>query len=302
MATAADRLPERQNPGADGSSIPWVSLAWVAGLLILVYLPVLIPLVRQWMNDEDMGHGFFVPVVALYIAWLRRDEILSTPVRRNYWGLAIIAWGAAQLLIGTLGAELFLQRTAFVISLTGCILFICGWEMLKQVSFPLFLLVFMVPIPRIIYTQITFPLQIFASRVAEATLSVLGIPVLRDGNVLELASQKLSVVEACSGIRSLLSLTFLSLVYAFMFDNKVWMRWALFILTIPIAIIANSGRVTMTGLISEYDPALARGFFHSVEGWVIFLIALAMLLAAHRILNLIYGFRHGRQTPEPGVS
>lgn len=248
-----------------------------------------------------MGHGFFVPVVALYIAWLKRDEILSTPVRRNYWGLAVIAWGAIQLAIGTLGAELFLQRTAFVVSLTGCILFVCGWQMLKQVSFPLFLLLFMVPIPRIIYTQITFPLQIFASRVAEATLSMLGVPVLRDGNILELASQRLSVVEACSGIRSLLSLTFLSLVYAFLFDKKVWMRWALFVLTIPIAIIANSGRVTMTGLISEYDPALAQGFFHSVEGWVIFLIALAMLLAAHRLLNWIYGFKHGKQTASAGV-
>jgi exosortase len=302
MATAVDRLPGQRDPGTDRASIPWVALGWVGALLILTYLPVLIPLVRQWNNDEDMGHGFFVPVVALYICWLRRDAILSTPIKRNYWGLLVIAWGAGQLMLGTLGAELFLQRSAFIISLTGCILFICGWEMLKQVSFPLFLLCFMVPIPRIIYTQITFPLQIFASRVAEATLSLLGIPVLRDGNVLELASQKLSVVEACSGIRSLLSLTFLALVYAFMFDKKVWMRWALFLLTIPIAILANSGRVTMTGLISEYDAELARGFFHTVEGWIVFLFALALLLITHRVLNYLYGLKYGRQTQTAELS
>jgi exosortase len=143
----------------------------------------------------------------------------------------------------------------------------------------------------VIYNQITFPLQIFASRVAETVLNGIGIPVLRDGNVLELASQKLSVAEACSGIRSLLSLTFLSLVYAFFFDKKVWMRWALLIGTIPIAILANAGRVTMTGILSEVNTELAHGFFHSLEGWIIFLIALVMLVSLHLIINRIYKWK-----------
>jgi len=124
-------------------------------------------------------------------------------------------------------------------------------------------------------------------------LGILGIPVLRDGNVLELASQKLSVVEACSGIRSLLSLTFLSLVYAYFFDAKVWMRAALFIATIPIAIVANAGRVTITGILSEWRTDLAQGFFHSVEGWIIFLVAMVFMILAHRVINLIYGAVHG---------
>ena len=124
----------------------------------------------------------------------------------------------------------------------------------------------------------------------------MGIPVLRDGNILELASQKLSVVEACSGIRSLLSLSFLSLVYAYFFDKRVWMRWVLLAATIPIAILANSGRVTITGVLSEINPELARGFFHSLEGWIIFLIALVMLGGLHLLINRFTGKRPAEPT------
>jgi exosortase len=155
----------------------------------------------------------------------------------------------------------------------------------------------MVPLPTVVYNQITFPLQLFASAVAERSLEVLNIPVLRDGNILELASQKLSVAEACSGIRSLLSLSFLSLVYAYFFDRKVWMRWVLLIATIPIAIIANSARVTLTGVFSEIDPSLAEGFFHEAEGWVIFVVALVILVVVHQVLNFLYR----RLRPETGI-
>jgi exosortase len=118
---------------------------------------------------------------------------------------------------------------------------------------------------------------------------------LRDGNILELASQRLNVVEACSGIRSLLSLSFLSLVYAYFFDKKVWMRLVLLVATLPIAIIANAGRVTLTGLVSEYNPELARGIFHYASGWVIFMVALAMLVLLHRLLNLVHRRLYGRK-------
>jgi exosortase len=146
----------------------------------------------------------------------------------------------------------------------------------------------MIPLPTVVYNQITFPLQLFASWVAEKSLDVLNIPVIRDGNILELASQKLSVAEACSGIRSLLSLTFLSQVYAYFFDRKLWMRWVLLVATIPIAIIANSARVTLTGVFSEIDPSLAEGFFHEAEGWVIFVVALVILVVVHQLLNFLY--------------
>jgi exosortase len=150
----------------------------------------------------------------------------------------------------------------------------------------------MVPIPAILYNQVTFPLQLLASQVADTTLSLLGIPVLREGNILELASQRLNVVEACSGIRSLLSLSFLSLVYAYFFDKKVWMRAVLLVATVPIAIVANSARVTLTGLVSEYDPELAQGIFHYASGWVIFMVALVILVAFHQVVNFIYRRLH----------
>jgi exosortase len=266
---------------------PWPAVAWFLVILIATYFPVLKSLVLQWSTDEDVGHGFLVPLVAGYIAWQRRDTLAALPRKPAWWGLALMAWGALQAWVGMLGAELFLQRSAVLISLVGLLLVLGGTPLVRALLFPLLLLPFMIPIPAVIYNQITFPLQLFASRVAEFVLELIGIPVLRDGNILELASQKLSVAEACSGIRSLLSLTFLALVYGYFFEKRVWMRWVLFIATIPIAIIANAGRVTITGILSEIDTSLAGGFFHSLEGWIIFLIALAMLIGFHAGLNLV---------------
>jgi exosortase len=262
-------------------------ILWFGALLIVCYFPILEKLVNQWATDEDVGHGFFVPLVAGYVAWQRREQILATPLQPAWWGLALVLWGGLQGYLGILGAELFLQRTAFLISLVGVLVMLGGIPLIRVLLFPLCLLPFMIPLPSVIYNQITFPLQLFASSVAENVLNLFGIPVLRDGNVLELASQKLSVVEACSGIRSLLSLSFLSLIYAYFFDRRVWMRWALLIGTIPIAVLANAGRVTLTGVLSEINVDLARGVFHSIEGWVIFVIALVLLVLVHRLLVFV---------------
>ncbi len=284
-----------QPAGGESKRVPWAALAWFGALLIVCYFPVLRRLAAQWWSDADMGHGFFVPLVAGYIAWTQRKDLLAIEARPSWIGLAVIGWGALQLYAATLGAELFLARTAFVISLAGVVLFLGGRPLLRKLAFPIALLLLMVPIPAILYNQITFPLQLFASRVAENTLSLLGIPVLREGNVLELASQRLSVVEACSGIRSLLTLTFLALVYAWFFDKKVWMRVALLAATVPIAIAANSARVTVTGIISEFNPELAEGVFHTFEGWLIFMLALILLMVTHAVINRIYGAVHGRK-------
>ncbi len=270
-------------------SLPWLQIAWFGGLLILCYLPVLIRLVKNWMDDDNASHGFFVPLVAGYIAWQRRDEILSREYSGHWLGLLLIGWGAMQVVIAKLGAEIFLARTAFLISLAGVLLAIGGFALLRMLSFPLVLLLFMIPLPAIIYNQLTLPLQFLASSLAETALSIVGIPVLREGNILELPSQRLNVVEACSGIRSLMSLAFLSLVYGYLFDPRPWMKWVLLVATVPIAVVANSGRVALTGILSQIDPELARGLYHSLEGWVIFLVALALLAVAHRVVSLLYG-------------
>jgi exosortase len=289
-------LTESQTAGGKSASFSWVTIAWVSILLAVCYVPVLTALVSQWNYDPDMGHGFFVPLIAGFIAWKKRDRMAETIPAPNWWGLAIMLWAGFQLYIATLGAELFLARTSFVISIIGAVLLLGGTAYLRIFGFPLFLLFFMVPIPAVIYNQITFPLQMLASRVAENTIDLLQIPVIRQGNVLILPQQTLNVVEACSGIRSLLTLTFLSLVYGYFFEERTWVRIVLFFSTIPIAIAANAGRVTFTGVVSQFKPDLAEGWFHEAQGWVIFMIGLTILVAFHQLVihtsKLVNSRRH----------
>ncbi len=281
-------------PTTERVSLPWVLIAWVSALLVFSYYPVLVRLVAQWNDDGDMGHGFFVPVIAGYIVWQRRSELLAVDAKTNWWGLAVVIWGGLQLYIATVGSELFLARTAFVFSVIGAVMLLGGTKYLKICAFPLFLLFFMVPIPAVLYNQITFPLQLLASNVAEHAILWLQIPVIRRGNILELPDQTLNVVEACSGIRSLLTLTFISLVYGYFFERKTWIRVALFFSTIPIAIAANAGRVTLTGVVSTVNKELSEGFAHEAQGWVIFIIAFMILIGLHQVFaRLGKVFDHG---------
>ncbi len=277
------------------TAFSWAAIGWVSALLALCYAPVLLKLVDQWTYDPDMGHGFFVPVIAAAIAWHKRGQIAGKAPKPNWWGLAVMMWAGLQLYIATLGAELFLTRTSFVISIIGAVLLLGGTEYVRIFGFPLFLLFFMVPIPAVIYNQLTFPLQMIASQVAENVIGWLQIPVIREGNVLILPDQTLNVVEACSGIRSLLTLTFLSLVYGYVFEKRTWLRVVLFFSTIPIAITANAGRVTFTGVISQFKPELAEGWFHEAQGGVIFMIALAILVTLHQFLLRASNFMEKRK-------
>jgi len=267
--------------------ISWQAIIWFGALLILCYAPILYRMSVQWATDENMGHGFFVPLVAGYIAWQRRAELLATPRQPNGWGLFLVIFAATEALAATLGAELFTARLAFVIALFGIVLYLGGTKWLKLLLFPLLLLLFMIPIPAIIYAALTLKLQMLASQLGEMLITAAGIPVLRAGNTLTLPSQTLDIAEACSGIRSLLSLAFLSLVYAYFADNRVWMRWTLLLLTIPIAIAANGIRVAFTGILSEVNTKLAQGLYHETEGFIVFIIALVALILSHSVLKFI---------------
>jgi exosortase len=279
------------------SQLPWGKIAWFGLLMIVCYAPVLRAMVAQWGSDPDMGHGFFVPVIAAYIVWQKRNELAAIKSQPNWWGLAVVMLGAVQLIVGVLGVELFLSRTSFVIVLIGAVWLLGGDLILKKLAFPLFLLFFMVPIDAVIYNQITFPLQLLASRLADGALTLVSVPVLREGNILELPNQRLSVVEACSGIRSLLSLTFLSLVYGYFFEKKTWIRVVLFLSTVPIAIVANSSRVTITGILTQVKPDAAEGFFHEAEGWVIFMVALGILVLFHQLIARGSNYLEARRKP-----
>lgn len=279
-------VPVAQPPPAAASRVSWQLVAWFGGLLLLCYGTILYRMAVQWATDENMGHGFFVPVVAGYIAWRRRDALTFDPRQTNAWGLVIVVFAALLSLIATLGVELFTARCSFLIALFGVILYLGGTRWVKILLFPLALLLFMIPIPAIIYAQLTLRLQMLASQLGEILITLMGIPVLRAGNTLQLPSQTLDIAEACSGIRSLLSLMFLSLVFAYFMDKKVWMRWALLVATIPIAIGANGIRVALTGLLSEIDTKLAGGMYHEAEGYIVFVVALVALFLTHRLINL----------------
>jgi len=285
MVTAPVARPAEVAPPTP--KVSWQPIAWFGALLVGCYAPILYRMGVQWATDENMGHGFFVPILAGYITWQRRNILAAIPREPNGWGLVLVVWAAFQALAGTLGAELFTARLSFLIALVGVILYLGGTRWVKALSFPLALLLFMIPIPAIIYAALTLRLQGLASELGEIMISMMGIPVLRAGNTLQLPSQTLDIAEACSGIRSLLSLGFLSLVYAYFTDKRVWMRWALLLATIPIAIGANGIRVAVTGLLSEINTKFAQGAYHEGEGYIVFVVALVALILTHRTLNLI---------------
>ena len=192
------------------------------------------------------------------------------------------------LIVGSLGAELFTSRFSLVMLLAGMILFLSGWNALRAVSFPLGFLILMIPIPVIIYNQITFPLQLLASRYATLLLEVVGVPVLREGNVLMLSNYSLEVVEACSGIRSLMSLMVLAIAYGYLAEPRRWARCVLVVLMVPIAIATNAIRIASAGVLAHrFGPAAAEGFLHEFSGLVIFVAAVFLMFASHWILRRI---------------
>jgi len=254
---------------------------------MVCYWPILYRMGNQWATDANMGHGFFVPIMAGMIAWQRRDLLMAEPRKPNVLGLFVVVFAALLSVAATLGAELFTARVSFVIALFGTVLYLGGTRWMKVLLFPLSMLLLMIPIPAIIYSALTMKLQVLASQLGEAMISLMGIPVLRQGNTLILPSQTLDIAEACSGIRSLMTLLFLSLFISYFMDKKVWMRWALLIATVPIAIGANGMRVALTGLLSEIDTKLASGVYHEVEGYIVYIVALVSLLVVHRLINVV---------------
>jgi exosortase len=172
--------------------------------------------------------------------------------------------------------------------MAGIILFLALWKMRLAVSLPLAFLILMIPLPVLIYNQITFPLQLLASRFATFWLELVGVPVLREGNVLILPNYSLEVVEACSGIRSLMTLLTLAIAYGYLVERRRWVRYALAILMVPIAIVSNAIRIMGTGVLTfHFGPKAAEGFFHEFSGWIIFLAALVLMFFCHWILRYI---------------
>ena len=271
---------------------PQVSL-WkvglIAALLIWLYYAVIGRLVLQWWHDPNFSHGFFVPMFSLYVLWLDRRALLKLPSRGSWFGVVILSVGLALLVLGNLGAELFLSRFSLLLVIAGLVISFFGWAHQKRILFPWMFLILMIPIPVIIFNQITFPLQTLASDLATFMLRAVGIPVLRQGHIIVIPAMPLEVAEACSGIRSLLSLTTLSIIYGYLMERSMRIRVILALSAVPIAVFANSLRIVGTGLTVQYwDPDKAEGFFHAFSGWLIFVVSLCMLFAFHRALRAVW--------------
>lgn len=285
-------LPSPLSPSKEGQRLrsprQWIPWATIVVLLVAIYFRIAVKLVVDWYDIPDYSYGFLVPLFAGFLVWDNRNAIRATPVRPSWAGIGLIVFALVVLILGVYGVELFTSRISFVFLLAGLIWTFFGRPMLKRLRFPLFVLVLAIPFPAIVFNQITFPLQLLASRLASMVLPLLGVPVLQDGNVIELPVMKLEVAEACSGIRSLMSLFTLAVFYGYFLEKTTTRRVILALASIPIAVAANVVRIVGTGLFVQYwDPVKALGFFHDFQGWVMFVISLCCLYLVHRAMRLI---------------
>lgn len=265
-------------------------------LIGFLFAGILARLVENWWNDPDFSHGFFVPAFAFLVIWQKRRQLAEIPIQPSWFGLIVIAGSLGLMIVGVLGAELFLQRSSFVLLLMGLVIHFLGWNWFRALLFPLACLFLMIPIPSIIYNRIAFPLQLLASKLAAGILSFASVPVLLEGNVIQLPNMMLEVVEACSGIRSLVSLITLAIIYGYLLEPNLIRRTLLVLGAIPVAVLANALRVAGTGLLGHYwNPDKAQGFFHTFSGLVVFMISLLLLFSLHGALRGLEGVRKRRK-------
>ena len=298
-------------------SVPTPRTLWkpvaIAVALLFVYFSVLRKLGYDWWTDENYSHGLLIPLIIGYILWSERERFSREPARPSFlWGGLLVVFAMLSLWVGTAGAELYVQRMSLVLMLAGVTIYFWGWRFLRLLLVPLGLLILAIPIPTILFNKIAFPLQLFASRCAVWAMRLFDIPVLRQGNVIELMPKgarepkKLEVVEACSGIRSLMTLVTLAVVFAYFTRPKsndgdggggllqrvksygFWRSVILVASAVPIAILTNALRVSGTGVLAHYyGTEVADGFFHSFSGWVVYIVAFLLLFAVGWLLDRV---------------
>jgi exosortase len=288
MSSETQTAPVVCPPAPMPRDVLWRGLV-IAACVLLAYAPVLVHLAHQWWDEPDYSHGFLVPLFSAYVLWERRDEIRRVVPRPSWTGMFVLCLSLGVLVLGTLAAELFLQRISLLGVLAGLVLWFWGRPMLRVVAFPLLFLLLMIPFPGVIYYQIVFPLQILASRLATWFLHQINLfPVLREGNVIVLSSTRLEVAEACSGVRSLLSLLCIAVMYSYLAEKNNYIRWILCLLVLPIAVAGNAGRVVFAAISAELGGAsAAEGWSHLLSGLFLFFISTLLLLLCHAILQFL---------------
>jgi exosortase len=292
-ATVAYNTWEQNPSGEKPQTGRWFAALSLSTLVVIMYASVLSSLARQWWNDPNYGHGFLVPLFAGYVLWSKRDQWRTLPFRPSNFGFAIMLFAIGLRVLGMLGAELFLTRLSLLVLISGMVLFLAGSQALRWMAFPLGYLLFMIPLPAIAYYQLTFPLQLLASRLGAGGLVALGIHTVREGNLLILPNCTLNVVEACSGIRSLLSLLAAVVAFAYLAEPSKWKRGALAIASIPIAITTNGLRLVATGVLSYFfKPTVDSGVVHLALGLGLFVLAFLSIVLIHKLLRRFHGYEN----------
>lgn len=262
-----------------------IQLLFIVPLLVALYYTIVPDMVLQWYHDDNYSHGFIVPIISGWFLYNRREEVLKALVSPWWPGLVVILAGLFQLTVAWLGNEYFTMRSSLVVLLAGMILYFFGREVFSAVKLPLGYLLFMVPIPYIIYDAAAFPLKLFITKVSVWTLKAVGIVVWREGNILMFPEVTFEVADACSGTRSLMSLLALGVAYAFISQTSSTKRWILVLATVPIAIFTNALRVIVTGILAQWWGAkAAEGFFHEFAGLAVFALAMILLVLLGTVL------------------
>jgi len=301
QAASSVVMHDRLGPVAfDGKRRPGLRTVLVVlvflGLLVGLYGGILLDLAWQWWDDPNYTHGFLVPLFSGFLVWQRLKELAALPPDGTWIGLPVLLAGLAALVLGEIGAENFLMRSSLIAVLAGGVLFHLGRQVFRVVAFPLLFLLFMVPLPATLFSAVAFPLQNLAARNAAWTLDTLGVPVLLDGNIIHLTKQSLGVAEACSGIRSLISLLSVAVAWAALTLPGVLAMAVFVAAVIPITIVANAGRVVITGLIGQwFGVDYAQGFFHTFSSWLVFVFAFVCLVAIHALIRLVQSRWRGRE-------
>ncbi|MCX6825861.1 MAG: exosortase/archaeosortase family protein [candidate division Zixibacteria bacterium] len=260
----------------------------IAFLLFVIYLPALYDLVIDWSIDGNYSHGFLVPLISGYLLWKKRHELRQLEISPSKWGLVIIAAGMLLFILGNVASEYFTVRLSLVVTIFGLVFYLFGKPVLRRTWFELFFLIFMIPIPYVIYFSATFPMQLWASKITTAMLNLIGMSVIRQGNIIHLPNHSLEVAEACSGMRSLVSLLALGAIYAYLTQKRFSAKLILFLSTIPIAILGNIFRVFLTALlVYTVEANVTSEPLHSVMGATVFVVAFICLFIFGAILRKI---------------
>jgi exosortase len=257
-------------------------------IVIALYARVLPVWLEDLWSDPNYSHVYIVPIISGFVIWRRWRELVALPIEGSWRGLPLLLAGLCALILGDIGAETFLMRTSLIVVIAGLVLFHLGPRMLRALVFPLGFLLFLVPMPAVFFYAMTARLQNIAAETGAWGLDLFGVPVLLDGNVIQLSRLTLGVTEACSGIRSLITLVALGVAWAYLMLPRFWMQIVLVASVIPITIVSNAGRIVLTGLVGRwFGVEYAEGFFHFFSGWLVFLLAVLCLLAVHGILRVV---------------